>query len=454
MTEKPVTGGTGLPEERSELPIIQKEKQAGLTSEAPQLPEGTAVEGTEIESSENEFLPSPAPLTEKTQTTATSPTENLSVNVPVSQNANTYTAYVDPSTPQASAAQGTLNSQAVVGNIEGAVSQDAKASAITQQLDKKATVKYQLEELYKGFNEGTELPAWASPAVRKVTAIMNQRGLGSSSMASAAITQAIMESGIAIAVNDANRYAGIQLQNLKNEQQTALQNALTVAAMDRTNVSARLNAAITNARSFLSIDLANLTNQQKANDISYNGIIQKMFKDQSETNAARQFNAKSQNEVDQFFEELETQVETANKNREVANNQFNADQENALTKYYESLNDARDKFNSNMSLQINQSNAVWRREINTANTALQNEVNRINTANLLNLSADAQNQLWQRYRDESAWLMASTESAKDRAHAVAMFAQQSDFNKETYEKQQKDLLMTEIGMTIFDTIFT
>ena len=146
MTEKPVTGGTGLPEERSELPIIQKEKQAGLTSEAPQLPEGTAVEGTKIESSENEFLPSPAPLVEKTQTTATSPTENLSVNVPVSQNANTYTAYVDPSTPQASAAQGTLNSQAVVGNIEGAVSQDAKASAITQQLNKKATVKYQLEE--------------------------------------------------------------------------------------------------------------------------------------------------------------------------------------------------------------------------------------------------------------------------------------------------------------------
>ena len=310
---------------------------------------------------------------------------------------------------------------------------------------------------------------------------MNQRGLGSSSMASAAITQALMESGIAIAAADANKYANIQLQNLKNEQQTALQNALTVAeicwitrlhtpgpyhapdtprmpartvaAMDRTNLGARLNAAITNARSFLSIDLANLTNEQKTNEINHQSVMQKMFTDQAAINTAEQFNAKTQNQVDQFYAELESQVETANKNREVANNQFNADQKNALTKYYESVNDSREKFNANMSLQIDQSNAVWRREINTANTALQNEVNRINASNLLNLSATAQNQLWQRYRDEAAWMMSSVESAKDRAHAVAMFAQQSEFNNETYEKQQKDLLMTEIGMTIFDTIF-
>ena len=282
---------------------------------------------------------------------------------------------------------------------------------------------------------------------------MNQRGLGSSSMASAAITQAIMESGVAIAANDAKMYAAIQLQNLKNEQQTTLQNALAVAAMDRANVSARTNAAVTNARSFLSIDLANLTNEQKTAELNYQGTLQKMFKDQSEINASRQFNAKEQNDIDEFFDELATQVETANANRQVANEQFNADQKNAITKYYESLNDSRDKFNSNMTTQINQSNAVWRREINTANTALQNETNRLNAGNLLNLTTNAQNYLWQRYRDEASWLMSSTESAKDRAHAVAMFAQQAEFNQETYEKQQKDLLLTELGMTVFDLIF-
>ena len=449
----PVTGGTGLPEERSKRPIVQTEQQAGITDTPATLPTGTAVSPTELVSGTDEFLTTPTALSSREQTVATSPTTNLDVSIPQSKTATTYTAYTQPGTVEANAASGTLNSQAIIGNIEGAVSQASQASVVNQELDQRATVKYQLDKLFSDFQEGTELPAWASPAVRKVTAIMNQRGLGSSSMASAAITQAIMESGVAIAANDAKMYAAIQLQNLKNEQQTTLQNALAVAAMDRANVSARTNAAVTNARSFLSIDLANLTNEQKTAELNYQGTLQKMFKDQSEINASRQFNAKEQNDIDEFFDELATQVETANANRQVANEQFNADQKNAITKYYESLNDSRDKFNSNMTTQINQSNAVWRREINTANTALQNETNRLNAGNLLNLTTNAQNYLWQRYRDEASWLMSSTESAKDRAHAVAMFAQQAEFNQDTYEKQQKDLLLTELGMTVFDLIF-
>ena len=453
MATEPITGGTGLPEERSKLPLVQTEQQAGITETPATLPTGTEVSPEKLEVGTEELLTAPAPLSTKSAVSETSPTANLDVTVPQSQAASTYSAYVDPTSIEANAATGTLNSQAVIGNIQGAVSQASQANAATQELDQKATVKYQLEQLFSNFQEGSELPAWASPAVRKVTAIMAQRGLGASSMASAAITQAVMESGIAIAANDANKYAAIQLQNLKNEQQTALQNALAVAAMDRTNLSARMNAAVTNARSFLSIDMANLTNQQKTAELNYQGTLQKMFKDQSETNASRQFNAKEQNDVTEFFTELETQVETANRNRQVANAQFNADQKNAITKYYESLNDSRDKFNSNMTTQINQSNAVWRRETNTANTALQNETNRLNAANLLNLTTNSQNYLWQRYRDEASWLMASTESAKDRAHSVAMFAQQAEFNQDTYEQQQKDLLMTEMGMTVFDMIF-
>ena len=45
--------------------------------------------------------------------------------------------------------------------------------------------------------------AWAAPAVRKVNAIMQQRGLGASSMAAAAITQALYESALPIAAQDA-----------------------------------------------------------------------------------------------------------------------------------------------------------------------------------------------------------------------------------------------------------
>jgi hypothetical protein len=93
-----------------------------------------------------------------------------------------------------------------------------------------------LGELFSSFEEGKPLPAWAAPAVRNVGAMMQARGLGASSMASAAITQAIMESGIPIAKADADRYGNMDITNLSNQQQSVMQNAMTYAGMDKANL--------------------------------------------------------------------------------------------------------------------------------------------------------------------------------------------------------------------------
>ena len=446
--------------ERHEPTMEQATEQAGLATTAagqpvtPSLPTGTAISGTPKTIQTNELLTQPTDLATSTTAASTAPTTSLDVAVPSSQAANTYSAYVASNTPQANAATGTLSSQSQVGNIQGSVSQDAVATAATQALDQKASVKYQLEQLYSAMTSGTSLPAWASPAVQKVTAIMAQRGLGASSMAASAITQAIMESGVPIAVEESRRYQQIQLQNLNNEQQAALQNAMTYAAMDKSNLDARMTTAVNNSRAFLQMDTQNLNNNQKVVEINQQALVQKMLTDTAAQNAAFQFNAKSANEVNEFYEELGSQISNANKNRTAATEQFNSDQKNALTRYYASVNDSREKFNKNMSMQIDQGNAVWRREVNTANTALQNEDNRINAANLLNLTTTAQNNLWQRYRDEAAWYLQSTESAKQRAHEVAMFSQQADFKVDQYEKEQKDVLMTELGLAVLNKIFT
>ena len=172
---------------------------------------------------------------------------------------------------------------------QATVSPEAMAIAQTETLDPKATVQYQLGELMSSIEEGKPLPAWASPAVRKVSAVMQARGMGASSMAAAAMTQAVMESGINIAVQDANKYATIQLQNLNNKQKTALQNALTVAGMDRANLSARLQGAVTNAQSLLTVDVKNLDAAQKTNTINFNALTQGLFKDAAEENARQQF---------------------------------------------------------------------------------------------------------------------------------------------------------------------
>jgi len=332
-----------------------------------------------------------------------------------------------------------------MSDVQGTVSAGSIATAPTEQLDEKATTQYQLTQLLSSIEDGTEMPAWASPAVRKVGAIMQARGLGASSMASAAMTQAVMESGVVIATQDANKYAAIQLQNLNGKQKASLQNALTYAAMDKANLSARLQGAVTNAQSLLSVDVKNLDAQQKADSINYNALTQALFKDAAEDNARKQFNAKNQLQVDQFFSELEAQIDTANANRSSALSQFNAGEANAQNQFNASMVDARDKFNANMKYAIDQSNTQWRRQINTANTALQNETNRINVQNTYNASQTALNNLWQKYRDNASWNFQKSESQLQRQHEIGIMAMEFANSKEIYDKEQKDNLALGVG---------
>ena len=328
---------------------------------------------------------------------------------------------------------------------QGQLSDDAISVAQTETLDPKATVQFQLGELVASIEDGRPLPAWASPAVRKVSAIMQARGMGASSMAAAAMTQAVMESGINIAVQDANKYATIQLQNLNNKQKTALQNALTVAGMDRANLSARLQGAVTNAQSLLTVDVKNLSAQQQSNTISFNALTQALFKDAAQENARREFNAKNERQVEEFFAELDAQVETANANRISAMSQFNAGQANAQTQFNATLRDSRDKFNSNMQFAIDQSNVNWRRQVNTANTATQNETNRINVQNQYNASQNALNNLWQKYRDNASWNFQKSESYLQRQHEIGIMAMEFANSEKIYDKQQKDNFAAGVG---------
>ena len=350
-----------------------------------------------------------------------------------------------PSLTEAKTAQIT-DPKGIISDVpEGTVSEKAIADPAQAELDQRATVKFQLGELFSALDSGDDLPAWAAPAVRKVSAVMQARGLGASSMASAAITQAIMESGIPIAAQDANRYATIQLQNLNNAQQTALTNAATFASMDKANLSARLQSAVTNAQSLLSVDTANLSASQKSNELNYSALTQALFKDSAEENARREFNAKNDAQVQEFFSELGSQVEVANANRQVAVDQFNAGEINAMNQFNSSMRDAREKFNSNMKYAIDQSNVQWRRQINTADTALQNETNRINVQNQYNLTQSALNQLWQKYRDNAAWNFQKSESALQRQHEIGVMAMEFANSKEIYDKEQKDSIATGVG---------
>ena len=201
-----------------------------------------------------------------TADTATASTEGLTVDAPTATpglGTIDSIATTRPNVGTVEAAQGTFTGAIDLDAMEGTLSEGAIAEAVTEELDPRATTSYQLGELFKNIEQGKPLPPWASPAVRRVSSIMNQRGLGGSSMAAAAMTQAIMESGIPIAAKDAEAYSRIQLTNINNKQKTALQNAVVTAQMDQVNANNRMKGAIANAQGFLAMDIRNLDNQQK-----------------------------------------------------------------------------------------------------------------------------------------------------------------------------------------------
>tara|TARA_R100000329_G_scaffold98826_1_gene81658 strand:+ start:37 stop:1374 length:1338 start_codon:yes stop_codon:yes gene_type:complete len=376
--------------------------------------------------------------------------EGLTVDVPLTKEGLGQIASVETvaeDLQQLGPAQAATQAQPtnVIGEIKGELSPDAIAKAQTADLDPRGTVKYQLSELMSSLEEGKPLPAWASPAVRKVTAIMNQRGMGASSMAASAMIQAVMESGIPIASADAQAYQRIQLQNLSNKQATALKNAATVASMDTANLSAALAGAVNNARNFLAIDTKNLDNTQKANLLTFQSLVQGAFTDAAQENTRRQINAKTEVQVEEFYDELSSQVESANANRVAALRQFEVSESNALQQFNRQIVDSRDKFDANMKFAIDQSNVVWRREVNTANTAVQNETNRINVQNEFNADQSALNALWQNYRDNASFNFQKAENALNRKHAIGLMALEYSYNKDLLDEQEKGDLIELMG---------
>jgi hypothetical protein len=114
------------------------------------------------------------------------------------------------------------------GELISGVADAEKAAKFTEQIDaatatpsEKATVRGQLAELTGDF-DATNPPAWAAGALRGVQAVMQQRGLGASSIAGQALIQAALESALPIAQADASTQASFEAQNLSNRQQRAM----------------------------------------------------------------------------------------------------------------------------------------------------------------------------------------------------------------------------------------
>ena len=323
-------------------------------------------------------------------------------------------------------------------------------------LDPKATVQGQLasisSDIESSLASGSPLPAFARGAAEAAKATMQARGLGSSTMLAEALAEGILKSSIPIAAADAQTYKEVIFQNLSNNQQ----------------------AAVINAQSYLQMDMANLSNQQQSNLQNLQVRQQVLLTDNAARNAALQFNATSQNQVNQFYDTLNTNIQSQNAQRADSIAQFNlaetnkvealnaknqtaladsnAQRNTAIAQYNKTLEDARDRFNVENQRIIDQSNATWRRSINTANTQAVNAANEANAANLLNLSNFGMSALWQQWRDEASWVNTASQNDLNRNHNLAIAALERTTAFDLQNEAQKAALyglLGQFGMEIF-----
>jgi hypothetical protein len=215
----------------------------------------------------------------------------------------------------------------------------------------------------------------------------------------------------------------VALTDMNAEQQAIMQNATAMASMDLANLSTRERLAVENAKNFLAMDMANMSNEQQANMMRSQQEQQRLLSDQSAINAAKQFNAASENQTNQFMASLNTQINQFNSQQNNAAEQFNVQQQNAAEarrvgieadinkanaaivnqtrQFNEQIDFNRDQFNTQNALAIQQSNVEWRRRTNLADTAAENAINQENAKMAFGLTSAAQSFLWQELRDQA-----------------------------------------------------
>jgi hypothetical protein len=237
----------------------------------------------------------------------------------------------------------------------------------------------------------------------------------------------------------------VNLNNLSNRQALLMSEAASLAQLDQSNLNNRQQAAVQNAQAFLNMDMANLSNQQQTELFRAQQRTQALFTDQSATNAARQFNATSQNQVDQFFANLSSQVSQFNATQANAQAQFNAGQANTVERFNAEMNNQRDQFNAQNQLVIAQSNAQWRRQIATADTAAVNRANEINASALLDISNTAYNNLWQYYADSMEYAWEAADNELDRLNNLAVAQLSADATTKAQEMASSSAAGSALG---------
>ena len=229
----------------------------------------------------------------------------------------------------------------------------------------------------------------------------------------------------------------VGLAELNSEQAATLQNAAQIATMDLANLNNRQQAAVQNAKAFLEMDLANLSNDQQVLIFKAQAIQQSLLQDVAQENAAKQFNAASETQTNQFFADLKANIDKYNLGQMNDFKKFDVDQLNSTRQFNTSQNNSFKQFNQSNALVVAQANAAWRQSMATTNNATANEKAMFVAKEKNALTIAALDEIWQRKRDEIDYIFSAYESDQDRTQQIVLanMLENSEINAATFKAE-------------------
>lgn len=290
--------------------------------------------------------------------------------------------------------------------------------------DSKATMLGQLDILSKEFVDSVtgepKIPTWAAATARNVSRIAAFKGM-TGTAATAAMSAALMEATLPVAQADAQFFQTLTIKNLDNKQQSIINTANVLAKMEMVNLDYRMQAAVENSKNFMTMDLTNLNNEQQARVINTQARVQSILEDSKAENTARMFNATNENEMNKFYDNLNASISTFNASQKNAMEQFNKGEINDTRQFNASLENNREQFYKNMQYNIDVANTKWRQQVTLANNEMVFQAAATDVKNMVGLSVEQLNQLWDRSDAllDYAWKSSETQAERESNIAIA-----------------------------------
>ena len=160
---------------------------------------------------------------------------------------------------------------------------------------------------------------------------------------------------------------------------------------------------------------------QKAEEINKQFYQQALLEDTNAVNAERLFSAQESNDANQFYNQLNAQIAQYNATATTQWKQWELGEINDNAEFNATMENNREQFYTNLQYNIDVANANWRQAVTLKNTELKWEAASADAKLMFDLSTEALNQIWDRADAifDYAWKTSESELNRDNNIAIA-----------------------------------